>query len=213
MSLWDVRDVEAHVRVALESALAGRNARLRPEVKEKALEYLIATCWELGGLTTDGRPRLITETRMLVHRGPQLDELVTRYTATIVRAQIALETFRSRLPAPARVLAYEFLAARPPSAYRPGGTLTFSTYSRQILSMRVWDWYRSEMGDDRYEGSSRRNELSLEGLIRDQEWDGSDAESFLDRAGPGDASRVDELHRHAYLDPYDDVLTAAAIAL
>lgn len=208
LRLWDVLDVEAHVRAALESTLAARNARLQPDVKEKALQFLITTCWELGGLTTGGEPRFITETRMLVDCGPGLEQkLVTRHTATILRAHHALETFRSRLPWPARVVSYEFASVRPPSAYRPGETISFSTYSRQIISMRVWDWYRSDMGDDRYEGSSRRNELSLEGLIREQEWDGSDAESYLDRGG--DSGHVDELHPYAYADPYDDVLTAA----
>lgn len=104
---------------------------------------------------------------------------------------------------------------RPRSAYMPGRGLSFSSYSRRILTLQIADWYRSdpEFGDTRY-GNGERPE-SIEELAerawRDRDHDG---DSFLDRHGPGGRlDFLDELNRHAYQDSFEEVLTREAVGL
>jgi hypothetical protein len=67
--------------------------------------------------------------------------------------------------------------------YDPTLGLSFSTYSRRILTARVVDWYRTTYGDARY-GTQHRH-VSLEGLAARFEREGEAPEQFLDQHYPG----------------------------
>lgn len=84
--------------------------------------------------------------------------------------------------------------------------LSFSTYSRRILTLRLVDWYRATFGDARYDRAGRVT--SFDALTHQDE----DADDYLDRHSPGARTdRIDELHRRA--DPLEDVVSRAAIGL
>lgn len=93
--------------------------------------------------------------------------------------------------------------------YWPTSTLSFSTFSRRILRVRLADWYRDTYGDARYGLNGR--EVSYDALVarrQDPEEDG-----WLDRNGPASrADRIDELHRDAHVDSIEDMLTRVAVA-
>lgn len=120
-----------------------------------------------------------------------------------------LAELAARLDASLYEDAHSFLVARGLElgrGYDPTRGLSFSTYSRRILRLRLADWYRSTFGDARYDRAGR--ETSYDALT-DR---GEDADEYLDRRGPGARSdRIDELHRRA--DPLEDVVSRAALGL
>lgn len=196
-SLWDVRDVEAHVRTTLNAALKQHgDARLKPAVYEKFLVHLVELCWHpLSGINEDRTPRLDHYAEIIVGRdkatslGPFRSE---------ERAQEAVAAWRERnLPAGA----FSFVgyrAQRPAGAYDPGRGLAFSTYSRRIITLRVVDRFREHLGDSRYKGKPQL--VSLDQLLDD-----SESRTILDVYGPGTRDEVlDELNRHAYYDPFEE---------
>jgi hypothetical protein len=213
-SLWDVRDVELHVRALLDQGLrANGTAYLSPAMYERVLTFLIEKCWELSGLTAltgdTKKLRYVWEVRgFRAPRGPlePYKPIKLPQFLRMPEAEAALATL-----ATTSTLAFtSIVVARPRGAYDPERGLAFCTYSRGILTKRITDWFRSELGDSRYQ-SGRRNELSLDSLVEqwEQRNDGSGAdENYLDRSGPGsDQEFVDDLNRHAYNDPLETVMT------
>lgn len=96
--------------------------------------------------------------------------------------------------------------------YEPTSTLSFSTFSRRLLPLRLVQWYRDTFGDARYGQNGR--EVSYDALVARRAEEGDDDAGWLDRNSPGARSdRVDELHRGAHTDSIDDLLTRAAIGL
>lgn len=92
--------------------------------------------------------------------------------------------------------------------YNPSYTLSFSTFSRRILPFRFVQWYRDTFGDSRYGMNGR--EVSYDALVARRP-DPED-DSWLDRHSPGARTdRIDELHRHAHVDPIEDMLTRVAL--
>lgn len=186
-ALHDVRDVEAHVGALADAKLALWGAHLDESRYSALLAYLLETCWELSGLTPDGGHRIVWwgrartggETRLI---GPGVDAaemhaIAERYCARHTGALV------------------EVFEGPPRGAYDRTLGLSFSTYSRRILSRRVVDWYRAEFGDTRY--GPARHDLSLEGVLERREAVGEAPEQFLDMTtGPAD-------------DPYTRVFTDA----
>lgn len=209
-ALHDVRDVEAHVRTLLDAYLRERGAHLDPAKYADALAYLVALCWRLSGLQGDGRtPRveyavhiLITDRRTVGEtRSETLEPFATRE-----RAELAVAAWRSLHEAGYLTIVVSYGEQRPRGSYDPSFGLSFSTYSRRILTRRCVDWYRATFGDNRYGGNQKP--VSLDQLV--DEWehrnDGSGAaDSYLDHRGPGARlDFVDELNRHAYYDPFEE---------
>lgn len=172
--LHDVRDVEAHVRALLDAYLREKNAHLRPKEYEDALDYLVGKCWDLSGLDVGGNAKIAwwaivrdendIEDPDAEQLGPYDNEL-----DAIAKTQ--------HLPF------VELYEGQPRGAYNAKFGLSFSTYSRRILTRRVVDWYRGTYGDARY-GSERRD-ISLEGLAAKFEREGEAPEQFLDHHFPG----------------------------
>lgn len=93
--------------------------------------------------------------------------------------------------------------------YEPSSSLAFSTFSRRILRLRIVDWYRDAFGASRYNLNGL--EISYESL-RAAHHDLDEDASWLDRNSPtAKPERVDELHRAAYVDDIDDMLTSVAL--
>jgi hypothetical protein len=104
------------------------------------------------------------------------------------------------------LVAYQLALRYDPSA----SSLAFSTFSRRILRVRVADWYRDTFGDARYDLHGR--ETSYDAFL-DRRDDVDEDASWLDRHSPTSrADRVDELHRDAYVDSIEDLLTRVALA-
>jgi hypothetical protein len=210
--LWDVANSEAHVRATLDATLKSAGARLSGAQYERAFAFLLAKCWELSGLEGDCRTlRFVFEVHgFLVPRrlSEELEPIKLPQFPQRPPAERALEALQ-RLR---RVCFPKIDRVRPRGAYDQSFGIAFSTYSRRILSQRVWDWYRSdpEFGDSRYE-SRRTHEESLEGLAARRDAEDPDG-SFLDRHGPGARlDFVDELNLPAYRVEFEEVLTLAAI--
>ena len=203
-SLWDVRDVEAHVRATLQAALDAKSAYLKPEVKDKFVEQLVIVCWRLSGLEADGRtPRLehFAEIRVAgrtktVSLGPYRSEEVVQQAVADWRAAHV----------PVGVISFVgYRSQRPRGAYDPSRGISFSTYSRGVVTKRVVDCFRGHLGDSRY--GQKPRELSLDQLIDEQE-----STTLLDLHGPGARSDfIDELNPHAYYDPFADTETDAML--
>lgn len=194
-ALWDVRDVEAHVRTLLDAKLREWGARLDAPKYDDALTFLVALCWRLSGLQADSRtPR--TEWTVALSTGGTLGPFASHTAAEAARTAWLL-----RAP-PDLVVAGEIVEHRPKGAFDPNVGLAFSTYSRRILSRRVVDWYRATFGDSRYAGN--HTPVSLDQLVEDWDRDGA-ADSYLDHRSPGGRGDVvDELNRHAYYDPFEE---------
>ena len=210
LALHDVRDVEAHIRVLLDSQLAAWGARLGGGEYEDALTYLLTKAWELSGLDDQGEQRWVwviygtavddDGEREDVQVGPfNTLEIATRQLARLQEEhEFEQPTIRKE---------------RPAGSYDPAKGISFSTFSRRILTARIVDWYRSTFGDSRYGGRLRA--LSLDQLV--DEWENKNdgtgaADGYLDRNGPGARlDAVDELNRHAYHDPHEEVLTRVAL--
>jgi hypothetical protein len=208
-ALWDVRDVEGHVRATLEAALRAKNARLKRPVKNQFVGRLVLLCWRLSGLEEDGRtPRLEHHAEIHVVGRPKAVELGPYGNELSV--QVAVARWRQQHLPPGVLSFVGYRAERWKSAYDPRRGLAFSTYSRRIMTPRVIDCFREELGDNRY--GDRPLELSLDQLIEEWERDGSGAsESFLDHNGPGSRGDfIDDLNRHAYYDPFSHMEYGAA---
>jgi hypothetical protein len=201
-ALWDVRDVEAHVRTLLDAQLRVWGARLDAAKYDDALAYLVDICWRLSGLQGNGRTQRIEHFAVLVSGEIHLE---LGPFPSRDRAESAVSDWRVEQDVPPAI-AVTYLERRPVGAYDPKQGLAFSTYSRRILSRRVVDWYRHTFGDNRYGGNPKP--LSLDQLVDDWENrnDGSGAaESYLDHNGPGARlDFIDELNRHAYYDPFEE---------
>lgn len=212
--LWDVDNAEAHVHATLKATLKSAGARLSQAQEQRAFAFLLAKCWELSGLEADGKSlRYVYEIHgFLVPRrlGGEFEPIRLPQIPRLETAELVLEELKRHR----KVCFTKIERVRPRGAYDPAFGIAFSTYSRRILSQRVWDWYRSdpEFGDSRYE-SRRGREESLDALVDRWERDGTGAhESYLEHAGPGArAEFVDDLNRHAYQESIEEVLTSAAI--
>jgi hypothetical protein len=197
LALHDVRDPEAHVRVLLDSRLAEWGARLDGPAYEDALTYLLELCWELSGLDANGEPRICWWARLFIDAeeidaGDTVEELGP-FPSEIARDR-AVETYVCTMTEQPIVELHE---GRPRGAYDPAFGLSFSTYSRRILSLRVVDWYRRTFHDSRY-GQDRR-EVSLDAMAERYEARGEAPEQFLDTLAQDP-------------DLLDDVLTRATVA-
>jgi hypothetical protein len=211
--LWDVANCEAHVRATLDATLKAAGARLNGAQYERAFAFLLAKCWELSGLEGDGKTlRHVYEVHgFLVPRrlGEEFQPIKLPQFPRRETAEAILEELQRRR----RVSFLKIDRVRPRGAYDASFGISFSTYSRRILSQRVWDWYRSdpEFGDTRYE-SRREHEESLEALAGRRRDDQDPDGSFLDRHGPGARlDHIDELNPPAYRIEFEEVLTIAAI--
>lgn len=205
-SLWDVRDVEGHVRATLEQALRIKNARLNRDLKDKFVTSLVELCWKLSGLEQDGRSLryehfaeiLVVGRRKAFAIGPYRSEQTV---------QDAVTRWRERNLPPGAFSFVGYRAQRPKGAYDPSRGLSFSTYSRRIITPRVIDCFRENLGDSRY--GDKPQELSLDQLLDEHE-----ATTLLDVYSPGArADFIDQLNPHAYYDPFADIDTAATIGL
>jgi hypothetical protein len=103
------------------------------------------------------------------------------------------------------LVAYQLALRYDPSA----SSLAFSTFSRRILRVRLADWYRDMYGDARYDLHGR--ETSYDAFL-DRRDDVDEDSSWLERHSPTSRTdRVDELHRDAYVDSIEDLLTRVAL--
>lgn len=106
------------------------------------------------------------------------------------------------------------LDPRPRGAFDPSRGIAFSTYTHRVLSLRMTDWYRDRFYDKRY--GQRPAEESLESLAeaasrRQGDRDGGDPMGYLELRSPGSRDDfIDDLNRHAYHDPTEEVLTRVA---
>lgn len=213
LRLHDVANSEAHVRATLDTTLKSAGARLSGAQYERAFAFLLAKCWELSGLEADCRtPRFVFEVHGFFVPQRLGEDFVAVRLPQFPRYEAAAEALEE-LQRRRRICFPKIDRVRPRGAYDPSFGIAFSTYSRRVLSQRVWDWYRSdpEFGDSRYE-SRRGREESLEALAA-RRHDGEDGDgSFLDRHGPGARlDVVDELNLPAYRIEFEEVLTIAAI--
>ena len=201
------------MRATLDATLKSAGARLNGAQYERAFAFPLAKCWELSGLEGDGKTlRYVFEVHgFLVPQrlGGEFTPIKLQQFPRRETAEQVLEELQRRT----RVCFPKIERVRPRGAYDPGFGIAFSTYSRRILSQRVWDWYRSdpEFGDSRYE-SRRDREESLEALAARRRDDEDPDGSFLDRHGPGARlDHIDELNLPAYRIEFEEVLTVAAI--
>lgn len=214
LRLWDVRDVHAHVRALIEPTLRLRTARLDETKKESLVDYLVEVCWLLSGLEADGRtPRYVWAAYLsITYPEPRWSSLYGRVEGGRVRlgAWVKLE----RADAIAADVAERIRAhygyrveistcqERPRGAYDPLRGLAFSTYSRRILSNRIWDWYRDTFGDSRYGG--RIIPVSLEDLGGGAV-DSDGIDDYMERVPLGRLEALDRLNPHAYRDRTEEV--------
>lgn len=209
-SFWDVENVEAHVRATLDAALEQRGARLNPQQYQRAFAFMWSLCWELSGLEQDGRTlRWCWEVRGFYAPRGQSDEFTAIKSPQFPREERAIAALE-QLAAKRELLFTSIEKVRPRSAYDPAQGLAFSTYSRRVMTKRLTDWYRSdpEFGDNRYDGNRLEREVSFEALAEQRRVDaGADDAGFLDRRSPGSRLEfVDDLNRHAYEEPLEEVL-------
>lgn len=207
--LWDVENVEAHVRAALDAALKQKGARLDSAQYQRAFAFMWSLCWELSGLERDGETlRWMWEVRgFFAPTGwsEQFRPIKLRQFPRPETAERALNELRRR-----HELVFTTIErVRPRGAYDPAKGLAFSTYSRRLITKRLPDWYRTdpEFGDDRYDGNRLTREVSFEALAELRIRDDGDEATFLDRRGPGSRlDFVDELNPHAYQESIEEVL-------
>lgn len=210
--LWDVRNLEAHCRGALDAGLNKKGGRLSTDQYERCLQYLRQKCWEMSGLQADGRTlRHVWEIRGFVKPAGARDPykpLKLQQFGSQLSAERALADLQTRLP-----IAFASIhKVRPRGAYDPSKGISFSTYSWRLLSdNRISDWYRSdpEFGDTRY-ASNRRTEESLEALGSRLNHDGDENGGGDLPAKFGRLEVIDQLNKHAYTDVGEEVLTREA---
>lgn len=201
--LHDVRDPEAHVRSLLDSRLATWGAHLDAAGYENALSFLLGICWELSGLDAHGGKRIVWYVACWLdwHRSRRLVEIPigVRPAPKIGDDPWQLGPFttaaRTNEVADAQVrrgFIVNVRASPPKGAYDSSLGLSFSTYSRRILTVRVVDWYRREFGDSRY-GADRRD-LSLNAMASAN---GEPIEEFLDTLTDGSDENEEVLTRVA----------------
>lgn len=218
--LWDVRNVEAHVRAALDAGLRlkGSGARLSADQYDRCLQFLREACWKLSGLEADGKTLRYVWVITAVVR-PRLphekyEPISFPESGSETTAAALIATARDGLQLKGRELAFATIKkARPRGAYDPRFGLSFSTYSWRLCStVRIDDWYRSdfEFGDTRYE-SNRRQEESLEAMSRRTNGDGDEHDELPMPLGRLEV--VDELNRHAYRDMTEEVLPLEAFGI
>jgi hypothetical protein len=214
--LWDVGNVEAHVRASLDAALDQTNARLLPQPYQRAFAFMWSLCWELSGLERDGETlRWVWEIKgFYAPRGPD-DEFKPIKLPQFPRpesAAIALDRLQQRT----RLVLTSIEKVRPRGAYDPSKGIGFVTYSRRVMMQRLPDFYRSdpEFGDNRYSGSRLEREISYEQLAERRAQDRGDSDGgFLERQGPGSRLEfVDELNPHAYEESIEEVLMRESTA-
>jgi hypothetical protein len=216
LQLWDVRNVEAHVRGALDAGLAAKGARLNAAQYDRCLQFLRQKCWELSGLQADAKTlRYVWEIRGFIKPAGKLDPyepLKVPQFGSQRSAEIALDSIRDDLRAHNRTLSWVSIhRVRPRGAYDPARGIKFTTYSWRLLSdQRIDDWYRSdpEFGDTRYESNRVTNE-SLEGLAHRLNDDGDEVGGELP-VPLGRLEVIDELNKHQYQDASEEVLTREA---
>lgn len=203
------------MRATLDAWLDDKGAYLGPNQYARALQSLLIVFWQLSGFEHDWKTlRYVWEVRGFLPPTRLDDNFVAlepMQFLTEERAHAALAT----LQASRGIVLAVVEKVRPRGAYDPRFGQAFSTYSRRILTFRIADWYRSdeEFGDTRYEANRGREE-SLEALAERRRRDDGDDANFLDRYSPGSRlDFVDELNRHAYHDPIEEVLTNAAVGL
>lgn len=201
------------MRSTLDATLKAHVPYLAPDPKERAFQYLLQTCWELSGLEADGVTfRLVYELRATIAPRRAYEAFKPLRPLQFPKreqAEVALERIRLRH----ELIFVSIELARPRGAYDPTKGISFSTYSRRILSRRLWDWYRSdpEFGDTRYR-VNRGQEESLEALAARGRDDVDGEVSYLDRRGPGSRLEfIDELNPHAYQSSLEEVLCDAAV--
>jgi hypothetical protein len=208
--LWDVDNVEAHVRASLDAALEAKGARLNAKQYQRAFAFMWSLCWELSGLEDDGKTlRWMWEVQGFVApRGPleEFRPIKLRQLPSERSAELALEQIQRRH----QTVFASVVKVRPRGSWDRRFGLAFATYSRRMIAKRVPDWYRTdpEFGDDRYGGNRLTREISYEGLAEQRHQDdGANDSSFLDRHSPGSRLEfVDELNRHAYQESLEEVL-------
>jgi hypothetical protein len=218
VSLWDVRNVEAHVRGALDAGLASKGARLNAQQYDRALQFLREKCWHLSGLQADGKTlRYVWIVVGAISPRGALEPykpLGLPESGSPASAQQLLDTTAADLLVEGRSIAFATIKkVRPRGAYDPSRGISFSTYSWRLLSnARISDWYRSdeEFGDTRYE-SNRRREESLEALSHRLTIEGDHVDDLPAPIGRLDV--VDELNRHAYRDVTEEVLPLEAFGI
>ncbi|MFL5954778.1 MAG: hypothetical protein ACJ76I_11800 [Gaiellaceae bacterium] len=213
VQLWDVRNVEAHCRRALDSYLLAAPAWLDPHQYDRCLQFLRIQCWRLSGLQADAKSlRWVWEIRGFISPRGELDpyeKLDIDEFGSELSAELALAELRVELP----IAFAKIVKCRPAGAYDPTFGISFSTYSWRLLSgPRIADWYRQDedFGDNRYE-SNRRSELSLEALGKRAHEDG-DVEG-LTPAPVGRLEVVDSLNAHHYIDAGEEVLSLEAFGI
>jgi hypothetical protein len=208
LRLWDIENVEAFVKRAVDTGLAMRGAKLSPSQKDRCLQFCLLKCWELSGLEADGKT-LRYVFRLTAFRRPSgwsedYVPLRAKPFPTRAAADLALAELDPRIWRFARIV-----PVRPRGAYNPASGQRFSTYAWRItVNHRIDDWYRSdpEFGDTRYE-SNRRQEESLETLASRRR----DDESVDGTPAPlGRLEVIDTLNQHAYQDAGEEVLTREA---
>jgi hypothetical protein len=213
---WDVANGEAHVRATLDAWLGENSAYLGPQQYARAIHSLFIVFWQLSGFEHDWKtPRYVWELRGFLapaRRGDAFKALKPVQFTTEQRARAALAALEL---GGNRIFLASIAKVRPRGAYDPRFGQSFSTYSRRILTLRIADFYRSdeEFGDTRYEGNRGREE-SLEALAERRRRDDDQDGGFLDRHSPGSRlDFVDELNRHAYQEPIEEVLNNAAVGI
>src|SRR4051812_18199025 len=130
LRLWDVRDVEAHVRTLSAAWLRENNARLDQVKLELLVQALVRTCWLISGLQADGRtlrpgyaPRLTV--RFPAPRWSSLQGLVDGETEELgpfnspLDATAAGERRAEYLTLEGCIVETEIVERRPRGAYDP----------------------------------------------------------------------------------------------
>lgn len=220
LALHDVRDVHAHVRALIYPALGQKAARLDEAKRQSLVDYLVQVCWLLSGLQADGRsPRHLWAAYLKIkYPEPRWSSLYGLIDGGTVRVGAWIQRDRADELAAGiaeRIRAHhgyevEFWTCeeRPRGSYDPAFGLSFSTYSRRILSNRIWDWYRDTFGDSRYGGKTIPVSLDeLGGRIGDS--DGID--DFMEHVPLGRLEVLDQLNPHAYRDQMEGGLVDALV--
>jgi hypothetical protein len=189
--LHDVRDPEAHVRALLDSRLATWGAHLNADLYEDALTFLLGVCWELGGLNADGGARAVWFVQIWLDPEELVDAEGPEELGPFTSIDRCNEVAEAQMH---RGFIVSLRAAAPKGAYDASLGLSFSTYSRRILTNRVVDWYRRTFHDSRY-GAGQQPELSLNAMASVS---GEPIEEFLDTLTDG-------------TDPNEEVLTRVAL--
>lgn len=206
------------MRTLLDSTLREWNARLDPIKYDDATAYLVAECWRISGLQADAlTPRVVYAAHLVVsYRRPQWSSLAglsggfQLELGPWIRHDRAAEFGEARaaeIRADGHLVAVEVVERKPSSAYDPNRGLSFSTYSRRILSNRIVDWYRATFGDSRY--GDRRLAVSLDELVARRRQSDGNSDDALE---PGSrADFIDDLNRHAYRDLTEEAMTDALV--